>query len=116
MPSRSRMIHRLFLQRNVASANAYGHKSPPDWQSLATVAGYAWAIGESTSSRNESSQASARYQAIVPLGTDVVEKDRVLKVENRADTPTELFGLMEIDGVIHRKNHIELRMRGHTAT
>ncbi len=116
MPARTRMIHRIFLQRNAASANAYGHKSPQDWQSLATVSGYVWAISESTSNRNENSQASGRYQAIVPLGTDVTEKDQVEKVENRADSPTELFGLMEIDGVIRRKNHIELRMRGHVAT
>ena len=110
------MIHRLFLQRNAASANAYGHKSPQDWQSLSTVSGYVWVGSEDTRHGEELSQASARYRAVVPLGTDVTEKDRVLKVENRADSPTELFGVMDIGAVIRRKNHTELRMRGHAAT
>lgn len=115
MPARYRMIHRVFLQRNGASANAYGHKSPQGWATLATVSGYVWATAEDTRHGEELSQASARYRAIVPTGTDVTEKDRVLKVENRADSPTELFGVMEIGGVIRRKNHLELRMRGHAA-
>lgn len=116
MPARTRMIHRLFLQRNNASADAYGHKKPQLWQTLATVDGYAWAISENTQHRNEGSRASARYRSIVPLGTDVTEEDRVLKVENRADSPTELFGVMDIDSAIRRKNHTELNMRGHVAT
>ena len=114
MPARQRMIHRIFLQRNGASANAYGHKSPPSWAALATVAGYVWVGNEDTRHGDELSQASARYRATVPLGTDVTEKDRIEKVENRADTPTELFGTMVIDAVIRRKNHTELRMRSHT--
>ena len=115
MPARTRMIHRVFLERNNAAANTYGHESPPDWDTLETVAGYVWVVGENTQHREELSQASARYRATVPLGTDVTEEDRILKVENRADSPTELFGTMYIDAVIRRKNHTELRMRGHAA-
>tara|TARA_Y100000310_G_scaffold47500_3_gene44074 strand:- start:1045 stop:1392 length:348 start_codon:yes stop_codon:yes gene_type:complete len=115
MPARYRMIHRIFVQRNGASANAYGHTSPQSWAALATVAGYVWVTNETAQHIEEFSQSSARYRAIIPLGTDVTEKDRIEKVEDRADSPTELFGTMNIDAVIRRKNHLELRMRGHAA-
>lgn len=115
MPARTRMIHRIFLERNAASADAYGQKKPQNWQTLATVSGYAWVMAEDTRHTEELSQASARYRAMVPTGTDVAEKDHVLKVQDRATSPTELFGVMDIDAVIRRKNHTELRMRGHGA-
>lgn len=115
MPAITRMIHRIYLLRNSASANAYGQKDPKSWAALATVKGYAWVVSEDTRHGPELSQASARYRAVVPLGTDVTEADRIQKIENRADTPTELFGTMDIDAVVRRKNHLELRMRGHAA-
>lgn len=113
MGARQRMKHRLYLQRNQASANAYGHKSPPDWQALATVAGYVWAPSEQVQHSNELSQSRGEYRAIIPDGTDVTEADRVEKVEDRADTPKELFGTMVIDGVMQRPDHIALRLRSH---
>lgn len=54
---------------------------------------------------------TATYRAIVPLETDVTESDRVEKVEDRA--ASELYGEMYVDAVIRRKDHIELRLRGH---
>ena len=69
---------------------------------------------EDTRHGDEMSQVSARYRAIVPSGTDITEADRIQKVENRADTPEELFGTMYIDAVIRRNNHFELRLRGHS--
>jgi len=114
MPARQRMTMRLYIQRNNAMANAYGHKSPQTWEALSTTAGYVWIEKEDTRHGNEMSQVSARYRAIVPSGTDVTEADRIQKVENRADTPEELFGTMYIDAVIRRNNHLELRLRGHS--
>ena len=114
MPARQRMSHRLYLQRNSASADAYGHARPPVWGALSTEPGYVWAVSEDTIHDASINIVSGRYRAMVALGTDVTERDRVEKVENRADTPTELFGVLTIDAVIRRRNHIELRLRSHS--
>jgi len=113
MPARQAMVHRLYLQRNAAARDGYVHKSPPDWQALATVAGRVWVATEETEYDAEVTAVIGRYRGIVPLGTDVTEKDRVEKVLNRADTPTQLFDVMAIDAVIRRKNHVELHLQGH---
>ena len=107
------MTMRLYLQRNSASVDAFGHPSPPTWGALSTTPGYVWVNREDTLHTNELTAVSGRMEGMVPLGTDVTEQDRVEKVENRADTPTELFGMMYIDAVIRRKNHTELRLRRH---
>lgn len=107
------MQHRVYLQRNAASADAYGHKEPASWTALATVAGYVWVVREDTAHDLERTAVETRYRAIVPLDTDVTEKDRIEKVEDRAESPTQLFGTMYIDAVVRRRDHVELRMRGH---
>lgn len=61
--------------------------------------------------RSSATVVTATYRAIVPLETDVTESDRVEKVEDRA--ASELYGEMYVDAVIRRKDHIELRLRGH---
>jgi hypothetical protein len=111
MPSRQRMTMRAFLQRNSASADSYGHERPGSWGALSTTPCWAWVDREETSHGPNASLAAARYKAIVPLGTDVTESDRVEKVEER--NTDQVFGLMYIDAVITRRDHIELRMRGH---
>ena len=111
MPARQRMVMRAFLQRNSASADSYGHPLPGTWGALATVACWAWVVTETVRQQEEVSMAAARYRAILPLGTDVTESDRVEKIEDRATT--EIYGAMVIDAVIRRRTHLELRMRAH---
>lgn len=110
MSARQRMTMRVFLQRNSASANAYGEPSPPSWGALSTTPGYVWVDTEDTRHDPALTVVSAHYRGIVPITTDVTEKDRVQKVENRA--ASQLFGILDIDAVIRRKDHIELRLRG----
>jgi len=113
MPARQRMIHRLYVQRNGASADAYGHKKPATWEALSTTPGYVWPVTESTAHDEEMTRVDGSYRAIVPAGTDVTEADRVQKVEDRADTPTELFGTLYVDAVMRRRGHVMLRLRSH---
>jgi len=110
MSARQRMTMRVYLQRNSAAANDYGEPSPPSWAALSTAPGYVWVDTEDTRHEPGSTVVSGYYRGILPVTTDVTEKDRVLKVENRA--ASQLFGLMAIDAVIRRKDHLELRMRG----
>lgn len=105
------MTMRLYLQRNSAAANAYGHPSPQSWGALSTTPGYVWVNQADTQHAPERSVAATRYTGIVPKGTDVTEDDRVQKVEDRA--AAQLFGVMAIDAVVRRRDHLELRMRGH---
>ena len=114
MPARQRMTHRVFIQANAATADAYGHPSVPSWGTANEVAGYVWVDTEDTGNDNEMTLVTGRYKGIVPIGTTVAEnKYRVQKVENRADTPTQLFGIMDIMAVIRRRDHLELRLRGY---
>ncbi len=112
MGSRSRMRHNIFFQRNSASIDAYGGQGSPIWDDLSITSGHVWAVKEDTIHGRTMSPVIGNYRAIVPLSTDVTENDRIEKVENRADSPTVLFGKMDIDAVIRRKDHFELRMRG----
>ena len=114
MPARQRMTHRVFIQQNEASDDVYGHPSVPSWGTAEEVAGYVWVDNEDTSHDDEMTMVAGRYRGILPKGTTVAEnKYRVQKVEDRADTSTELFGLMDITAVLRRRDHLELRLRGY---
>ena len=106
-----RMTHKLYLQRNQASTDAYGQPEPADWQTLSTVKGHVWVDSEDTTHRELGSVVAGRYKGMVPLGTDVTERDRVLKVEDRAGN--ELFGVLYIDAVSRRSTHLGMRFRDH---
>lgn len=111
MPARTRMTMRAYIQRNTASANALGHESVPSWTALSTTPCYAWVDRGDTRHTAEMSAEGERYRAIVPIGTDVTSKDRLEKVTERDDT--QLFGVMYVDAVIRRRDHLELRLRSH---
>lgn len=110
MSARQRMTMRLYLQRNSAAANAFGEPTPPTWGALSTTPGYVWVDAEDTRNNPAMTVVSSYYRAIVPITTSVLETDRVEKVQNRAGS--QLFGLMDIDAVIRRKDHLEIRLRG----
>ena len=104
------MTMRVYLQRNSAAANDYGEKTPASWGTLSTASGYVWVDSEDTRHEPGSTVVSGYYRALLPVATDVTEKDRVLKVENR--NASQLFGVMSIEAVIRRRDHLELRLRG----
>ena len=110
MSARSNMRMRTIIQRDDASIDAYGQKGPPIWLSISTdVPCFAWHDRRRTSIRNEGITVLEGPGMIVPKGTDVTEKDRILSVADREGTA--LFGIMEIDAVSRRKDHLELRLR-----
>ena len=105
------MVMRAYIQRNSATANAYGHKSPASWTALSTTPAYVWVVTGDTRHGAELSADASRYRAIVPLGTDITSDDRAEKVTDRM--AAELFGVLYIDAVLRRPDHLELRMRDH---
>lgn len=102
---------RGFIQRNSASDDDYGQPEPAVWDALSTTPCWTWTVNGDTLHRPEVSQDSTGYRAIMPLGTDITSDDRMGKVEDRAGS--QLFGVMYIDAVLRRKDHLEIRMRDH---
>ena len=105
------MTMRAYFQRNSASANAYGHKSPQSWGTLSITPCYAWIVTGDTRHGEVVSADATRYRAIIPSGTAVTSDDRVQKIDDRAGG--NLFGVLYIDAVLRRHDHLELRMRDH---
>lgn len=116
MSSRSRMRYRALTQRDSRVANDYGDTGVQNWAtSIAALPCHVW-------NKNTASAGGERYSTevpisdyqpvmICPLGSDVVETDRVFNVKDLRDN--ELFGLMEITSVIRRHDHLEVRMTDH---
>ena len=111
MSSRQRMTMRAYIQRSSASADSYGHTRPESFAALSTTPCWAWIVVENTNHGDAVSAIATRYRLIMPISTTVTENDRIEKVEDRA--ATELFGLMYIDAVIRRRDHLEIRCRAH---
>jgi len=102
---------RAFAQRNIATRDAGGHLNVPVWGTLATIPCYAWVRRGDTYHGAELSVDATRYWAMIPLGTDITSDDRIEKIKNRAGG--NLFGVLYIDAVLRRHDHLELRMRDH---
>ena len=113
MSCRTRLTMRAFIQRNSTPANddGYGQPSPAVWDDLSTAPCYAWVTTGDVKHGEEVSLDASRYRAILPAGTDVTSDDRLEKVEDRIGT--EKFGVLYIDAILQRRDHLELRMRDH---
>ncbi len=111
MSCRAAMTYRGFIQRNTASDDVSGHPAPADFTALSTTPCYVWVMSGDTKHRPELSQDSSRYGGMFPSGTDVTSDDRLGKVQDRAGT--QKFGVLYIDSVLERRDHLELRMRDH---
>ena len=112
MSCRTRLTMRAFIQRNtVTPDDGYGQPSPASWTALSTTACYAWVTTGDAKHNAEVSLDASRYRAILPAGTDVTSDDRLEKVEDRIGT--EKFGVLYIDAILQRRDHLELRMRDH---
>lgn len=103
------MTMRATIERNGAAANDYGSPGPASWATLATVACYAWHLSGTDRFGAPIAFVGKRSRAIVPLGTDVTEADRIATIKDRAGT--EIFGAMDIETVEIRRRHIELGLK-----
>lgn len=114
MTARSQMKQRADLERAAAgNADAWGHAPVPAWEALAADKPcLAWStakrevVGTGT---NAKTAVVEDIRLMVPLGTDVTEKDRVRKVKDRAGT-TILDGPFGIASVQVRRTHLELAL------
>ena len=110
MPARTRMIMRMYIERNAAAKNTYQHRSEPDWTAIATVPCYTWITGAGVRFSADMTKEKTDIRSIVPKGTDITEDDRVAKVTDRQGV--ELFGVMYLDAApLRRSDHFEVRLR-----
>src|SRR5438132_797565 len=104
------------LQRDQATADAYGAETAPNWQSLATVRcrfwwwtqGYRGPAHEGVSPERTVSVGDGGL--LVPLGTDVTALDRVADILD-AQFNVVQAGPLEIVAVSAQETHIELYVR-----
>ena len=116
MSSRSRMRMRATIQRDSRVADDYGNTGAPDWQAhIASLPCHAWnrtSTAQSGERYSEEAVTSDYYPVMmVPLGTDIVETDRVLEIKDLRGN--QLFGLMEVTAVLRRAAYQEVRMKDH---
>lgn len=110
MAARQRMTMRTTIERDQATADPYGSPGPPDWQTLESdVPCYVWAEAARKMISDTQTVTLDHPGAIVPLGTDITEEDRLASITDRRGT--QLFPLFYVDAVMRRKDHLELRLR-----
>ena len=117
MNSRSRMRMRATVQRDSNVGNDYGDSGVPSWMTnLSALPCHVWnraATSRAGSERfSEEVPISDYYPVMIcPLGSDIVETDRVFEVKDLRGF--QKFGQMEIVAILGRADHLEVRMRDH---
>lgn len=107
---------RATTQRDANVANDYGDDGVQDWDTnLSALPCHVWSRSNARagSERFGTEVPTADYNALMicPLGSDIVETDRVYDVKDLRGN--ELFDTMEIAALFRRKYHIEVRLRDH---
>lgn len=111
------MNEQAVIERDAATPDAAGGKTKRDWRPLSTVECCLWWWKGSKSSDKSPSAQYARPQAtinitggdmMVPLGTDVTDKDRIGSVTNEEGEDQE--GPFRVIAVNRYSTHIELSL------
>ena len=112
MSARSRMTHRVLVQRATTVDDEYGMPGPSTWAThIASLACWFWQRAEREVMDTNKTAIVEDLRMIVPKGTDLSEKDRINGVTDRRGTVIRT-GLMGIESVISRRQHLELALRG----
>jgi len=108
------MIHRCTLERDAghATADGYGLPSEPDWQPFALgLPCFLWSTAERELISSERSEVIEDLHLLMPLATDVTERDRINGVTDRLGNPVRQ-GAMGITAVMAKHDHLELVLTG----
>ena len=111
---RRRMTHRVLVERNTTTdRDGYGAKATPVWAShIASQPCFFYREGRIDSEESVRARGTILHDMLrlmVPLGTDITEKDRINGVTKRDGTVIET-GYMAITSVLHSHTHLELRL------
>lgn len=103
------MKHLCTIERdaNAATANARGNPAPPDWQPhLADVPCVGWTTMGKEVAQDEAIIDAENMRLLLPIGTDVNERDRVGDITDRGDV--YMSGPIGIRAVIRQRDYVEL--------
>ena len=108
------MVHRCTLERDAAHAtpDGYGLPGAADWQPLAAdVPCFLWSTAERKLIGAERSEVIEDLRLLLPLSTNVTERDRVRGVKDRLGRWIR-EGAMGISAVMSKHDHLELALTG----
>lgn len=114
MSARASMVHRCRLERDAAHAtpDGYGLPGQAAWQLLASdVPCFLWSTAERELIGAERSEVIEDLRLLLPLATDVTERDRVGGVKDRLGRWVR-EGVMGITAVLSKHDHLELVLTG----
>jgi len=106
------MTHRCSIERDYAGTDAWGDSATPDWKPhLADVVCRTTGpnVGREAVT-DERTVVVVDQRLLVPLGTDVTERDRIGNVTYRGTVIIQ--GPVGIEAVLRRATHIELVLTG----
>lgn len=108
--SRLSLIHRCTIERDTAPASTDGWEGTPVWQPHLTGLLCRWWVrdGREEVKDGQTVVPLTETRLIVPLGTDVTERDRVTSVTYRGGTVQD--GPLGIRAVLVRRDRIELAL------
>lgn len=104
------MRHRADVQRDAAAgADDWNNAPAPNWQAhLSGVRCFVWSRTRRERVDDEKTAVIEDLRCMMPIGTDVTERDRIAVVKDRAGA--QLYGLMTIEGVQRHGTHLELAL------
>jgi hypothetical protein len=104
------MIHVCTIERDAQAADdPWGNPDTPDWQVLyREVPCRAWMVAGKETATDDRTVVISDLRLIVPLGTDVTERDRIGDVYARGEAA--FVGPFQIELVIRQPDHLELML------
>ena len=110
-PIVSKMVHRAVIQRDGSSGvSAWNTPPAPTWKAHLTVKCFAWSKTGREMIDEDKTVVIEDIRAIMPLGTDVTEKDRILSITDRQSSAI-FGGPLGIDAVQRHGSHLEVTLQ-----
>ncbi len=108
----SQMRQRAEIERDGATGTTDWNSLPtPSWAShLIGVKCFVWSKSRREKVDDDKTAVIEDLRCIMPLGTDVTERDRIVSIEDRSGT-TLLSGPLVIEGVQRVHTHLELTLQ-----
>ncbi len=102
---------RAFIERdNNESTDPYGQAGTPNFTALATIPCRVWSRSRREHNDNRKDARIEEIRCGMPLGTDVTERDRIRRVNDRAGNIL-WEGPLRIDAIQYKHTHIEMDLR-----
>lgn len=111
MTARTRMSQRALVQRSTSSGtDDYGNPLPSTWAThIAALPCWLYSSTEREAVTEETTVVVANLKALVPLGSDVTESDRINRIVDRVGNVIDA-GVLGIETVLYQRSHLQLTL------